>query len=179
MEIQLVFETHSLSEDNEKGIVTGWRDGQLSQRGRALAAELGMRRHYDGIKAVFTSDLGRAVETAKIAFSETAIPIFLDWRLRECNYGALNGQNAEKLHRERLRFLDTPYPQGESWRQAVERVGRFLPDLFPQWEGARVLIIGHVATRWAFDHLLNGISLENLATAQFDWREGWEYRLQK
>lgn len=179
MEIQLVFETHSLSEDNEKGIATGWQDGQLSERGRTLAAELGVRRCHDGIKAIFTSDLGRAVETAKIAFAQTTIPIFLDWRLRECNYGTLNGQKAEELHRERWRFLDAPYPNGESWRQAIARVGRFLPDLFLQWEGARVLIIGHVATRWAFDHLLKGISLEDLITAQFDWREGWEYILHK
>ena len=177
MEIQLVFETHSLSEDNEKGIATGWQDGQLSERGRALAAELGMRRRHDGIKAVFASDLGRAVETAKIAFARTTIPIFLDWRLRECNYGTLNGQKAENLHHDRGHFLDTPYPDGESWRQSILRVGRFLPDLFLQWEGARVLIIGHVATRWAFDHFLNGIPLEEIITAKFDWREGWEYIL--
>ncbi len=52
-----------------------------------------------------------------------------------------------------------------------------LPDLRLRWEGARVLIIGHVATRWALDHLLNGIALEALVTAEFNWREGWEYVL--
>ncbi len=77
------------------------------------------------------------METARIAFGQTSIPIFLDWRLRECNYGTLNGQKAEQLHRDRLRYLDTPYPSGESWRQVIERVGGFLPDLFLQW---RVLV---------------------------------------
>ncbi len=66
---------------------------------------------------------------------------------------------------------------GESWRQAVTRVGRVLPDLCAYWEGARVLVIGHVATRWAFDHLRNGIPLEELIRADFGWREGWEYRV--
>lgn len=179
MDIQLVFETHSISEDNEKGIATGWQDGRLSERGRVLAAELGVRRRNDGVKAVFTSDLGRAVETARIAFAQTTVPIFLDWRLRECNYGTLNGQKAEDLHHERWRFLDTSYPNGESWQQAIVRVGRFLPDLFLQWAGSRVLVIGHVATRWAFDHYLNGIALEDLITTQFDWREGWEYIVHK
>lgn len=42
-----------------------------------------------------------------------------------------------------------------------------------------MLIIGHVATRWAFDHFLNGIPLEDLIIAKFDWREGWEYILSK
>jgi alpha-ribazole phosphatase/probable phosphoglycerate mutase len=177
MGIQIVFETHSISEDNERGIATGWHDGQLSARGGILATELGARRRHDDLQAVFTSDLGRAIETARIAFGETPLPVLADWRLRECDYGTLNGQPASILHRDRRRYLDTPYPGGESWRQAVARVARVLPDLRLRWEGARVLVIGHVATRWAFDHVLNGIPLEALIDADFCWREGWEYRL--
>ncbi|MEO7910734.1 MAG: histidine phosphatase family protein [Roseiflexaceae bacterium] len=177
MSIQIVFETHSISEDNEHGIATGWRDGRLSERGRFLASELGTRRRNDRIAAVFSSDLGRAVETARIAFAQTPVPILADWRLRECDYGSLNGQPADDLHRDRRCYLDTPYPNGESWRQAIQRVARFLPDLSLRWEDARVLMIGHVATRWALDHLLNGVPLEELIVADFDWREGWEYQL--
>jgi broad specificity phosphatase PhoE/hemerythrin-like domain-containing protein len=171
MGIQIVFETHSISEDNEHGIATGWHDGRLSERGRILAGELGARRKDDGIAAVFSSDLGRAVETARIAFAQIHVPILADWRLRECDYGSLNGQPAEILHRDRQRYLDTPYPDGESWRQAIQRVGRFLPDLRLRWDDARVLVIGHVATRWAFDHLINGMPLEELIGADFGWRE--------
>jgi broad specificity phosphatase PhoE len=177
MGIQIVFETHSISEDNERGIATGWHDGRLSERGRLLAAELGARRRDDGIQAVFTSDLGRALETARIAFAQTPIPILADWRLRECDYGALNGQPTADVHGDRGRYLDSPYPGGESWRQAIRRVGRFLADLPLRWADARVLVIGHVATRWAFEHLLNGVALEDLIDADFNWREGWEYRV--
>jgi 2,3-bisphosphoglycerate-dependent phosphoglycerate mutase len=77
------------------------------------------------------------------------MPILADWRLRECDYGALNGQPATDLHRERRRYLDTPYPGGESWQQAIQRVERFLADLPLRWAAARVLVIGPVATRWA------------------------------
>jgi alpha-ribazole phosphatase/probable phosphoglycerate mutase len=174
---QFVFETHSISEDNENGIATGWRDGRLSARGRILARELGIRRQQDGLAAVFTSDLGRAVETARIAFEGTSLPILQDWRLRECDYGQWNGMLAAEMHRNRYAYLDQPYPGGESWRQAVQRAGRFLPDLGLRWQGARVLVIGHVATRWAFDHFLNNIPLEELIVSDFNWREGWEYIL--
>ena len=177
MTIQLVFETHSISEDNENGIATGWLDGRLSERGRLLAGDLGARRRHDGIQAVFTSDLGRAVETARIAFAQTNVPILADWRLRECDYGAMNGQPAADVHGDRRRYLDTPYPGGESWRQAIQRVERFLGDLSLRWAGARVLVIGHVATRWAFEHALIGAALDDLIDADFNWREGWEYRL--
>ncbi len=177
MDTQIVFETHSISEDNENGIATGWHDGRLSAHGRMLAVELGARRRQDGIQCVFTSDLGRAVETARIAFADLHVPILADWRLRECDYGSLNSQSVATVHENRQLYLDTPYPGGESWRQAVTRVGRFLPDLRLRWEGARVLVIGHRATHWAFDHLLAGVPLEELLATEFVWREGWEYRL--
>jgi 2,3-bisphosphoglycerate-dependent phosphoglycerate mutase len=40
-----------------------------------------------------------------------------------------------------------------------------------------VLVIGHSATRWALEHLLSGVLLEELVSAPFDWREGWVYEL--
>jgi 2,3-bisphosphoglycerate-dependent phosphoglycerate mutase len=177
MAVEIVFETHSWSTDNDRGIATGWLPGALSDRGRALAAELGHRRRDDGIAAVFTSDLRRAAETAEIAFGGSDIPILHDWRLRECDYGALNGSPAAGMHDRRAEHLDRPYPGGESWRDAVRRVGGLLDDLPARWAGRRVVVIGHVATRWAFDHLLDGVPLEELVVADFAWREGWEYRL--
>jgi alpha-ribazole phosphatase/probable phosphoglycerate mutase len=41
MVTEIVFETHSWSTDNDRGVATGWLPGRLSERGRALAAELG------------------------------------------------------------------------------------------------------------------------------------------
>ena len=61
MAVDIVFEAHSMTTDNEAGVATGWLDGQLSEHGRVLATELGRRRRHDGMAAVFTSDLGRAV----------------------------------------------------------------------------------------------------------------------
>src|SRR4029079_10056532 len=113
--VRLVFETHSLTVDNELGIATGWLGGALSARGRALAQELGERRR-DGIDAVFASDLARAVETAEIAFSATDIPVLLDWRLRELDSGELNGARADAIATERARRVHLPFPGGESYR---------------------------------------------------------------
>lgn len=177
MPIEVVFETHSFSEDNEHGIATGWLPGRLSARGRNAARALGERRRNDEIAAVFSSDLGRAVETATIAFDGTRIPILLDWRLRECDYGDLNGTAAADVHGQRATHLDVPYPGGESWREAVERVGRFLRDVPSRWDGSRVLVVGHVATWLALETLLDEGQLDQLLTDEFVWREGWEYRL--
>jgi broad specificity phosphatase PhoE len=177
MSVGVVYETHSTSVDNENGIATGWLDGTLSETGKKQARELGERRRDDGLAVVFTSDLQRAVETAAIEFAGTPIPVLSDPRLRECNYGALNGMPRAQLETERARRLDDPFPGGESWRQAVKRVAGFLDDLRRSHEGQRVLIIGHIATRWALDYVVHGIPLEDLIDAPFEWREGWEYEL--
>ncbi len=179
MALEIVFETHSFSEDNEHGIASGWNQSRLSERGKLLARELGTRRRDDNLDAVFASDLIRAVETARIAFQDSRAPLFLDWRLRECNYGALNGQPTSIVHGERKKYLDAPYPNGESWQQAVARVGHFFNDVELLQSYARILIIGHVATRWACEHFLNGVALEELAAREFVWQAGWEYRMER
>src|ERR1700758_1453422 len=104
MAIELVFETHSTTEDNKRGRATGWLPGRLSEQGRAQARELG-RRALDGIAAVFCSDLRRAVQTAELAFDGSDVPLLHDWRLRECDYGELNGMPAAEMHAGRRGHL--------------------------------------------------------------------------
>ncbi|MGN6798542.1 MAG: histidine phosphatase family protein [Gaiellaceae bacterium] len=169
----VVFETHSTSEHNEAGIATGWLGGALSAAGRDQALELGERRRDDGIEAVYASDLWRSIETAAIAFQGSEIPLYVDWRLRECDYGALTGMPRAVLDEQRAQRVDTPWPGGESWRDAVARVSSFLDEL----QGERVLLIGHVATHWALEHRVHGRTLEDLAAEEFAWKRGWEYIL--
>jgi broad specificity phosphatase PhoE len=173
--VALVFETHALTTDNERGIATGWLGGSLSSRGRALAAELGERRRDDRIDEVLCSDLRRAVETAEIAFRGTSIPVRLDWRLREIDYGELNGASVDVVARERSRRVETPFPGGESYRDSTTRVQALVDELTTGRGGRRVLLIGHTATRWALDHIVEGTPLQRLVVEPFDWREGWEY----
>jgi broad specificity phosphatase PhoE len=176
---EIIFETHSISEDNEVGIASGWLPGRLSATGRELAAALGRRRRGDGLAAVFSSDLGRALETAAVAFAQSDVPLLADWRLRECDYGTLNGAPADVVHADRSAYMDQPYPGGESWRAATDRVGRFLSDLALRWGGARVLIIGHVATRLGLERFILRRDLAELISSDFVWQEGWQYRLEQ
>jgi broad specificity phosphatase PhoE len=172
--VEVVFETHATSEDNEAGIATGWLPGRLSAAGREQARELGERRRSDGLSVVLTSDLGRAVETAAIAFAGSPLSVIQDARLRECDYGELNGTSGP-VH-DRAAHLDLPYPRGESWLQAVDRVAGCLAELKAERDGERVLVIGHSATRLALE-VAGGGRLEELVGAPFTWQPGWEYVL--
>ena len=175
MAVDMVFETHSISLDNERGVATGWLPGELAPIGRQLAAEMGRRRCAEPVDAVFCSDLARAVETATIAFEGSGIPVYQDARLRECNYGALNGMPVAQLVAERSRRIDTPFPDGQSYRDVLEQTRDFLRDLAANWDGKHVVLVSHSANRWALDCLLNGARLEDLVDAPFNWQEGWRY----
>lgn len=175
MAVQIIFETHSVSTDNEAGVATGWLPGALSPRGRELARALGKRR-TEAIAAVFVSDLARAVQTAELAFGDRGIPIRLDARLRECDYGERNGMPVAELAAERSQHIDQPWPGGQSYWQVMAQVSDFLQDLSAGWDGRRVVVIGHSATKWALDCLLDGATLEELVDAPFGWQEGWHYQ---
>jgi broad specificity phosphatase PhoE len=182
MTVSIIYETHSTTIDNENGIATGWLPGELSEVGRRQAAELGDRYRNRDIAAVYTSDLDRAVATAEIAFGDGSdgrrLPIHLDQRLRECNYGDLNGASIEIVHAARAHHVHEPFPGGESYQNVVDRTQSLLNDLATEHPNDTVVLIGHSANRWALDVLLDNARLADLVgPAPFEWRPGWTYEL--
>ena len=177
MSVEVIFETHSASVDNEAGLASGWGDSPLSDLGRQQARELGERHQGDEIDALFCSDLRRALETAKIAFGDS-MAITADPRLRECDYGTMTGLSATLIAKERPRRLEVPFPEGESLRDVLGRVRSYLDDLLRDWNEKRVLVIGHNATFMSLEHLLGGRALEEVAAAEFVWQPGWRYVLE-
>lgn len=177
MAVEIVYETHSISDHNESGIASGWLPGELSERGRALAAELGERRRHDGFDAVSSSDLRRAVQTARIAFEGSGIPLIQDRRLRECHYGEFDGMPVRRLEERRVRHIDEPWPGGQSYRDVVRQTGDFLADLAAERDGKKVLLIAHSANLWALQHLLHGVPLSDLVGRPFAWQPGRTFRL--
>lgn len=177
MSLSIVYETHAISTDNEAGIATGWLPGRLSEAGRTGAREVGERRRDDGIAAIYVSDLERALETVRIAFDGSHIPVRIDARLRECNYGRLNGMPRETLELERASHVEVPWPEGESYLDVVSRTRDLLSDIASDHDGERVLLVAHSANLWALRYLLEGHDLHELLVAEFDWQPGWEFTL--
>jgi broad specificity phosphatase PhoE len=170
---RLIYETHSTTVDNERGIATGWLPGELSERGRQESRELGFRRAE--VDLVFSSDLRRAVQTVDL--SGLTVPRAQDWRLRECNYGELNGAPVAALQ-PRVERVHTPFPGGQSYNDVLELTRSFLADVKRWYDDATVLVVAHSANRWALDHLLgSGQPLEELIESQFNWQPGWTYGL--
>ncbi len=176
--LTLVYETHATSLDNEAGLASGWFDVALSPMGEEQARLLGERRRRDHLAAVFCSDLSRSFRTAEIAFGERSLPIIRDARLRECNYGDLTRQPASEIEQRRVRHLIDPFPSGESYGQAVGRVSEWLTEVTRQFADCTVLVIGHRATFYAFEHVLNDVTLHDAVTRPWTWQPGWTYQIQ-
>jgi len=90
----------------------------------------------------------------------------------------MTGAPPDQIHAERPHRANTPFPEGESLRDVAGRVKSYLDDLARDWNGKRVVVIGHRATLMVFEHLLDGVSLQEAATAPFEWQPGWRYVLE-
>jgi len=57
----------------------------------------------------------------------------------------------------------------------------FLDDLRRDYSasggGKRVMVIGHRATQYAIQHILEGTPYEKLVTTHFKWQPGWVYEV--
>lgn len=114
---------------------------------------------------IFTSDLVRAIDSAKLAFS--SVERVQDERLRECNYGDLDGKDKSLVVYED--HIYEPFSNGESLKNVEKRVDEFIQYLKENYQGKNVRIVAHRALRLAFEVLTKGISLEE-ANAN-DWRK--------
>jgi broad specificity phosphatase PhoE len=111
----------------------------------------------------------------EIAFAGCTVPVVQDARLRECNYGALNGMPVAPPREERTRHIDTPYADGQSYRQVLDQMRAFLCDLASRHQGETVLLIAHSVNRWALQCLLDGQTMETLIAAPLAWHPGWRF----
>ena len=174
--VEIVFETHATSLDNEAGLASGRLDVDLSRAGERQAALLGARRAAEHLDAVYVSDLRRSWRTAEIAFAGTPLAIVRDARLAECDYGAMTRRPVDEIAATRAEFVTRRYPGGESYEDATARVAGWLTDVSARY-GTRILVIGHRATHYALDHLLLGIPLRDAIRKPFVWQPGWNYRV--
>jgi len=177
--IEIIFESHSTSFDNENHISSGWNDVDLSELGNKQSIELGDRHKNENFDAIFCSDLKRSYHTAEIAFADRNFKIIKDARLRECNYGDLTQHPSPEVEPEKFKRVSEPFPGGESYEQAASRMGDFLRDLLKNYDGQRVMIIGHRATQYGLEHWIKGIPVKDAVTAVWKWQPGWTYILDK
>ncbi len=178
--VKITYFVHGTTTDNENGIATGWLPGELSELGKQQSTELAALIADKKFDAVFCSDLKRAVDSARLSFGTTAT-IKADSRLRECNYGDLNGGDEKKVKQMMEQCIDKPFPNGESYKQVEKRMREFIEFLRTTYCEKNIAIVSHQAPQLALEVILNRKTW--LQAIQEDWRRkvpkqwqpGWEY----
>ena len=142
---------HGETEWNIQGIRQGHLDSPLTTKGLAQARALAERFRPDSYEAVYSSDLGRAFETAKTIANRTGHEVFVDSRLRERNLGVFQGLTSEAIRENypeeyaihRNNGADYVIPEGESFREQVARNVACLEELARKHVGASLLVVTH------------------------------------
>lgn len=172
--VDIIFEAHGTTFDNEAHLSSGWNDVALSPLGIQQSKEMGERYKDDHFDAIFCSDLQRAYMSAEIGFG-TKWPIIKDKRLRECDYGDFTQHPSEEVDKEKPQRIHEPFPNGESYTQTTERMREFIEEVKRDYDGKRIMVIGHRATQYGLEHVLKGVPLVELVRSKFMWQEGWGY----
>ena len=156
---------HGQSEWNKLNLFTGFKNIELSEQGIEEANKAGQNFKNLDIKfnIVFTSELKRAQETAKIIlqnldqwdFLNNEGKIISNINLNERDYGDLTGLNKketaekfgeEQVHKWRRGYSDQP-PNGESLEDVVRRVTKYFEEVIKPAiksdENGNILIAAH------------------------------------
>lgn len=128
---------HGESEDNVARIHSGWRnETKLTKKGEEQALELKDKLKDINFDYYFQSDQIRAQNTLKLAMGDRQFSPTTEWRLKERNYGDLNGTSkTDLLKKDPLmavlyrRSWNYPPPNGESVEMVYYRVVSFIKEL--------------------------------------------------
>jgi 2,3-bisphosphoglycerate-dependent phosphoglycerate mutase len=168
---------HGQSEWNAKNLFTGWRDPDLTEKGREEAVKAGRILAAAGYRfdVAFTSALRRAHTTLELMLEELGqvdLPTIADKALNERDYGDLAGLNKddarakwgeEQVHVWR-RSYDVAPPGGESLKMTAERVLPYYEaQIRPRVvEGEKVLVSAHGNSLRALIKSLENLSGEEI-----------------
>ncbi len=176
MAVKVIYFVHGTTTDNTEHKSTGWIPGELTEKGIQQSIDLKKQINLDEIDLVVSSDLKRAIDSANYTFKGIK-EIYHDSRIRECNYGDLNGQDTSLVVYED--HINEQFPNGESLKDVENRVKDFCNYLKEKFDGKSVAVVAHKAPQLAFEVITKGTTWED--AIEKDWRKikawqpGWEY----
>ncbi len=179
MSVDITYFVHGTTTDNEQDLATGWLPGELSEVGKQQAKDLGGMVADKNFDVVFCSDLQRAIDSAELGFGDM-YEIIQDGRLRECNYGDMNGKSAAGFKNRMEDYVDTPFPNGESYKDVGVRIANFVDFLRKNYDGKHIAIVAHQGPQLALDVILSGKTWQQAIDEdwrkQKAWKPGWGYK---
>jgi probable phosphoglycerate mutase len=174
--VKLIAVRHGETEWNLERRDMGQLDSPLTERGVRQAEALAARLGSMPIDALYTSDLGRAVQTARIIAATTGLEPVPDARLRERHLGIFQGltkpEAGDLFPDEFAEYVRLGHyyhiPGGESGEQRTRRSVAALTDIAERHRDATVVVVTHGSFLMGFfEHVLS-----------MEPGNGWRFRRQ-
>lgn len=145
---------HGQSEGNAERRFGGHTATPLSVRGRKQATATAEALKKDSLTAIYSSDLARAVETARPLATLTGLQINTSEAFRERSVGVMEGltfEDAAQKHPEEYaallrRDFERVLSGGESYRQLLGRARNKLDEVIAKHRGGRIALFSHTGT---------------------------------
>lgn len=177
--MKITYFVHGTTTDNETKKATGWLPGVLSEIGIEQAKNLPNQISEASFEVVFCSDLQRAIDSAQYGFSETH-KIIVDERLREANYGDMNGKT-HSFKDSMEDFISTPFPNGESYKDVETRLLSFVNEMKQKYPNGHIAIVAHEGPQLALEVIANKKSWHETIETNWrktkSWQPGWIYNI--
>jgi len=163
---------HGESEGNHAGLLQGQQDYPLSARGRLQAKRLAERLGAVSFDALYSSDLTRALDTARaVAATTIGQTVVVDPRLREIDIGTWSGLTPAEIHVRFpdeyagwLRRRDPTHRRGggESYLDLQQRITPTVTEIAQRHLGGRIAIVAHGGSINAYLCGILGIPLDGM-----------------
>jgi probable phosphoglycerate mutase len=134
---------HGETDWNAERRVQGHSDTPLNETGRSQARALAEELADEGIDAVYSSDLLRAHETARIVARARGLEVTSIRDLRERHFGTWEGLTDDEIFARFPEARNGSWGDGESREEMAGRVLQALQRIAETHEGGRVLVVSH------------------------------------
>lgn len=142
----LYFTRHGQTIWNVENKICGATDIALTEAGHMQACRLGEEIVKQGLKIdeILYSPLVRAAETARHISETTGIPMRMEMRLKEQNFGRFEStpRDGAKFQEAKKHFIDR-YEGGESMLHLAQRIYNLLDELKLESEEKTYLLVAH------------------------------------
>jgi broad specificity phosphatase PhoE len=161
---RLIFIRHGEALWNLEGREMGHLDSPLSPRGELQALAIAERLRSETFSHIYSSDLGRALQTAEAISSTCNKEIIKEPELRERNMGVWQGcthkEIGEKYPEQLSRYNDNRWeyiiPEGESQKQRFNRTVVIMNTLAGRHKEEAVVVVSHSGVlRGFFEYVLD------------------------
>jgi alpha-ribazole phosphatase/probable phosphoglycerate mutase len=151
--VRIVLVRHGETVANTEGRWQGQSDSPLTERGWEQARLLAQALAREPLAAVYSSPLGRAMNTARLVAEPHGLPPLASSRLIELNVGSWTDRLASEIREESPElsraWKDSPWsvrlPGGETMAELQDRALAFFDEAMPRHLGETVAVISHGA----------------------------------